>query len=265
MKLHEAIYKLLVEMNSSMSTSDIAEALNENGWYEKKDGSLIKPSQIGARVNNYPDWFTKNNGLIRPKNGHAVEAIDQTIERATSNQYDLTVHESISEASFSLFDPESMSPSSIPNKPGVYIFCLKQNSELPDASTAYKASSLFDLDVIYADKAANSLRKRLINQHIFGRNAGRSTLRKSLGSLLRYEKVPRDKDPNTGKTKFCDHDESNLTRWMENNLLVYYRVVSNPDRFEDELIDTYNPPLNLSKNYNPINTVFRKKLSALRN
>ena len=37
MTLHEAIIKLLKEKGTPMTTTEIANALNENKWYLKKD------------------------------------------------------------------------------------------------------------------------------------------------------------------------------------------------------------------------------------
>ena len=39
-----------------------------------------------------------------------------------------------------------------------------------------------------------SIRKRDYQQHFIGNNAGKSTLRKSLGSLMGFPKIPRDKN-----------------------------------------------------------------------
>ena len=43
MTLHEAIIKLLKEKGTPMTTTEIANALNENKWYLKKDKSEITP------------------------------------------------------------------------------------------------------------------------------------------------------------------------------------------------------------------------------
>jgi hypothetical protein len=89
-------------------------------------------------------------------------------------------------------------------------------------------------------------------------------LRKSLGSLFGYKKIPRDRDPSNGKTKFQLNDELKLSNWMRSNLILYYAVSSNPDKHELDLINKYNPPLNLSKNHNEINRGYRYNLSILR-
>ena len=44
-----------------MSTSEIADELNYNKWYQKKDGSPIIPYQIHGRTKNYPHLFKRIN------------------------------------------------------------------------------------------------------------------------------------------------------------------------------------------------------------
>jgi len=54
MTLHDAIVKLLQQTGRSMTTQQIADELNRNGWYEKKDRSEITAFQIHGRTKNYP-------------------------------------------------------------------------------------------------------------------------------------------------------------------------------------------------------------------
>ncbi|MDR0874565.1 MAG: winged helix-turn-helix domain-containing protein [Prevotellaceae bacterium] len=64
MTLHEAIVKLLQEKGRSMTTTEIANELNKNGWYEKKDGSEIIPFQIHGRTKNYPHLFAREGSTV---------------------------------------------------------------------------------------------------------------------------------------------------------------------------------------------------------
>ncbi len=170
----------------------------------------------------------------------------------------------ISTKEFLLFDPESHDSSRVPDNPGNYIVCLKKDSLLPDIGVPCKMITYQGLNVIYTGIASKSLRKRDYRQHFKGNNAGSSTLRKSLGSMFGYTKIARDKDPSNGKTKFQETDEIKLSKWMQSNLILYFKSNLNPAELEDGLIRELNPPLNLSKNLNSINTAFRKKLSELR-
>lgn len=64
MTLHEAIIKLLIENNRSMTTQEIASELNENQWYQKKDKSLITDFQIHGRTINYSNLFNRNGQVV---------------------------------------------------------------------------------------------------------------------------------------------------------------------------------------------------------
>ncbi len=166
---------------------------------------------------------------------------------------------------FTLFDPSKHSSSDIPDKPGNYIVCLKKGSKLPNIGIDYEMKTYQKLNVIYTGIAGKSLRKRDYRQHFTGNNAGSSTLRKSIGSLFGYQKIARDKDPSSGKTKFTERDEKQLSEWMQSNLVLFFKSNLNPDDLEIKLIKELNPPLNLSNNKSIVNWEFRKKLSERRN
>ena len=116
---------------------------------------------------------------------------------------------------------------------------------------------------MYTGVASKSFRNRDYKSH-FGNNAGRSMLRKSLGVLLGYNQIPRDNNPHSGKTKFEEMDEAELTRWMKTNLLMYYFINSDWKLDELQLINYFNPPLNLKDNHNKENFEFRQYLRKMR-
>lgn len=64
MTLHEAIEKLLRQTGRSMTTQQIADELNKNGWYQKKDGSAIGPFQIHGRTRNYSNIFDRDGSNV---------------------------------------------------------------------------------------------------------------------------------------------------------------------------------------------------------
>jgi hypothetical protein len=163
---------------------------------------------------------------------------------------------------FKKFDPLVDPTTEIPSCKGNYIVTLKINSKLPTTKIAFCCSKIEEKEILYTGISNKSLRSRDYKQHFNG-TAGNSTLRKSIGSLFGWKKIPRDKTPN-GKTKFNLTDENTLSDWMKKNLELYYYPNLNPDEFESFLINKLNPPLNLSKNKNIINTEFRTELSNLR-
>jgi hypothetical protein len=109
------------------------------------------------------------------------------------------------------------------------------------------------------------MRTRDYKQHFKGNNAGRSTLRKSLGVFFGYKRIPKDKNPESGKTKYQEKDEIQLTEWMHENLIMFFLPTGNYEKLEGQIIAILNPPLNLKGNTNLINKEFRTLLHQLRN
>ena len=168
--------------------------------------------------------------------------------------------------SFKMFDPTSDNYEELPNVPGNYLAVLRPSSELPQTeilpsyhTIVYKGN---EYQILYTGISNNGIRKRDYKQHFTG-NAGKSTLRKSLGSLMGFHKIPRDKaKPENGKTKFNEEDETKLSSWMKENLLLLYSTDKNTGaemkKWEQELIAEYNPPLNIQENNNLINKEYRE-------
>ncbi len=164
------------------------------------------------------------------------------------------------------FDPQIHTSDELPNSPGNYLICLKPKATLFNQKKSPPKIKKFNtLAVIYTGISTSSLRSRDFRQHFTGNNAGRSTLRKSLGVLMGFKLEKRDKIAENNKTKFSQNDEKKLTDWMCQNLIMFYYETANSVTLENELIDHFNPPLNLSKIKNQINLEFRKELSKLRN
>ncbi|GHP01569.1 hypothetical protein PPROV_000032500 [Pycnococcus provasolii] len=63
LKLHEAIAHALFNYDNIPQTcTEIAHQVNVYKMYTKRDGTAVKPTQIGARVKNYGKYFDKNHG-----------------------------------------------------------------------------------------------------------------------------------------------------------------------------------------------------------
>lgn len=173
---------------------------------------------------------------------------------------------------FKLFDPKISTMDELPDKPGNYFIVLRVDSQLPSIGITpiYHKWDYggMEYDIIYTGISNKSLQARDYKQHFTGNNAGRSTLRKSLGSMMGFAKVPRDiKNPMNGKTKFDMKDEEKLSAWMKENLLLFYKSSTSPKEIKDNEIDYiqhYNPPLNIKDNDNEENRSFREMLSKLR-
>lgn len=130
------------------------------------------------------------------------------------------------ENSFKMFDPTRDDSKDLPDIPGNYLVVLRSDAELPKSSltpefhiityhsNAYK--------VIYTGISQKGIRSRDYKQHFTG-NAGKSTLRKSLGSLMGFPKIPRSMNkPEDGKTKFNDENEEELSLWMKKTIVTLF-------------------------------------------
>jgi len=69
MKLHDAILAVLQSQPQNAATArQISDMIAERNLYKRGDGGNPPPSQIHARVNNYPALFRKlPDGRIQPK------------------------------------------------------------------------------------------------------------------------------------------------------------------------------------------------------
>lgn len=219
------------------------EALIRSGQIKISDG-IYNPTKIVTANNiDKPKIIEKKVSVIIKSNGLKSNLDNFKINR---------------------FDPKTDSEATIANNSGNYILCLRKNSDLPAVSIKPILTTFEGLQVIYTGIASGSLRTRDFRQHFKGNNAGRSTLRKSLGVLFGYKQISRDSDPNTGKTKFGITDELKLSEWMCNNLIMFFLPTSEYNSIEIELINHFSPPLNLKGNSNIINSDYRRLLSSLR-
>lgn len=266
----QAIKKLIAE--KIVATTDKQKAIrgkirnigfHYSDFSSKKDGytvadfeALIGLGQIKISDGNYKPTKTASIKTIdKPKPIFKSEHVIQKTKGLTSNLDNFKTNR---------FDPKFDSETIIANCSGNYILCLKKNSKLPIVSIKPIFTNFEGLQVLYTGIAGGSLRTRDFRQHFKGNNAGCSTLRKSLGVLFGYKQIPRDSDSNTGKTKFSNADELKLSEWMCNNLIMFFLPTSDYDKIEIELINHFNPPLNLKDNSNIINADFRRLLSSLR-
>lgn len=147
------------------------------------------------------------------------------------------------------------------------MFLLKKNTTLPmkgiDNTPVFHDIEINgkEYQILYTGIASKSLRQRIGKNH-FGENAGRSTLRLSLGSLMGLTKIYRD--DRRKHLKFKAADEQRLTDWMRRNLVVLFYINPDCENDEESMIATLNPPLNLDKNHCSENAGFRAELSHLR-
>lgn len=140
----------------------------------------------------------------------------------------------------------------LPKKPGIYAVYLSRDCALPPFAPAGS--------LIYVGKAEHGLDGRDLGTHFRVGKTGSSTLRRSIGSVLR-ESLSLKAIPRSDKRKvkdiecfeFTPDGEVRLTDWMLANLEIGYAEVAHgrvPLRLlEDAVIDALNPPFNLDPRY----------------
>ncbi len=121
-------------------------------------------------------------------------------------------------------------------------------------------------DPVYVGISAD-LARRGDEDHFRTGGSGFSTLRRSLGALLKDElgltAEPRSRGPseqNYRCYRFDDRGEQRLTDWMRQHLRVAVTEHRDPEQIEVELIALARPPLNLTGWPNP----YARELKTLR-
>jgi hypothetical protein len=116
--------------------------------------------------------------------------------------------------------------SRFPNKRGLYAFGLLSNPFKDSEIFAHLSNASF----IYLGKSESSLQNRIQNTHLSTKRTGSSTLRRTLGALLREEldlvPIPRSLTEETSRSfrnyKFQPDGEDRLTKWMQRHLLISF-------------------------------------------
>ena len=65
MKIEEAITYAIMSDGHGKTTDQITDAINRNGWHQRKDGKPVTSAQVYAVICRYPSIFTKEEGRIR--------------------------------------------------------------------------------------------------------------------------------------------------------------------------------------------------------
>ena len=153
-----------------------------------------------------------------------------------------------------------VSTAEYPDRPGLYAIFLVAGGVLGEFAIGGK--------IIYFGKAEDSLSQRDFKTHFSSGGTGRSTLRRSIGAILKKEyglkAIPRS--PKRSKQdlycyKFSNDGEQILTTWMMKNLEIGFHVPT-PELFDDGLKELegkmliyVKAPLDLdqrTKSFNPL-------------
>jgi hypothetical protein len=143
----------------------------------------------------------------------------------------------------------------VPREPGVYAWYFRK---LPPGVPGTGCHVVQGATLLYvgispkrppasgAPGSRQSLRSR-IRYHLRGNAAG-STLRLTLGCLLREELQIDLRRVGSGERYTFANKEAELSEWMERNALIAWTVTSTPWELEEELIESISLPLNLDQN-----------------
>lgn len=154
-----------------------------------------------------------------------------------------------------------------PTQSGIYAFYLSDNSNLLEFG---KGGQL-----IYVGIAKDSIQDRDLNQHFKTGKTGSSTLRRSIGAILKSElnliAIPRGAENDTKRFEnYKFKNDQPLTNWMISNLQIGYWIpeknISYSELRDIEKIITLDlkPTLDLDIRTRRYNT-FANKLILLRN
>ncbi len=256
MKLHEAIVKVLQEKGTPMTTKEIADRLNLNHLYQKRDGSLITAYQIHGRTKNYSHLFDRNGTYVSLK-GQSITTDIKKSEQDKQNEVTLNrgkIEQSQTQQQLPekvlMNEKRAQSADSIeelvPDTPGLYCFRIKNIYELPEPfATEMKNRGH---NILYIGKASNSLYRRMLLQEL--RAVGHGTFFRSIGAVLGF--CPPANSLLNKKNKrnytFSPEDEAKIIHWINKNLLVNWVQTGEPLKYEKHLIEKYLPLLNLDHN-----------------
>ena len=171
-----------------------------------------------------------------------------------------------------LYDPlKSNRLSNLPDKEGCYLILLRpnhtfiENEKIPIVPifTSIDYSNEI-LNVVFIGITQN-IREEFTN-HLLGKTGSYSLFGKLIGCLLGYT-LRLDKTSSTMEenARFSIRAERSIKKWIKENLLFLYNVDKEQQYTEQDMIQAYNPPLNVLNNPNKINSQYRKKLLMLSN
>ena len=241
-----------------MTAKEIADVLNKNSWYTKKDGSLIRSSQISARVKNYPHLFNKNGSLISLKSNTGLQkpvATSKPKSTLADINPDFTLQMKVL-MNENNFKAASEIDDLVPDQPGLY--CIRIVNPKSLSSVFAKALEAKKHNIIYIGIASQSLRKRLLGQELRAR--GHGTFFRSTGAMLGYRPKQGSllNKKNQNNYTFSKPDEDKIIEWINQNLIVnWIAIESNLNSIEEKLLKEHHPLLNIAGNPKAMNELIQ--------
>jgi hypothetical protein len=253
MTLHEAIVRVLQAKGTSMTTQEIADELNRNGLYSKRNGSAITDFQIHGRTRNYGHLFHREGSTVslRSKTGHDIP---EKRTNAIQPQRKLTKVEQLTdELALKVLMNENNFKSAggidklVLDRPGLYCIRIDKPESLPEPFATYLKDR--NHNIIYIGIATQSLKTRFLGQEL--RAKGHGTFFRGIGAVLGY-KPPKGSlvnKKNKNNYKFSPADNKKIIEWINAHFVVNWVEFSGDfESTETMLVKKYLPILNTSKN-----------------
>jgi len=217
------------------------------------------PSRLGSRGSSLPIWSRGTVSILRSRLLLGRVANVEFVAKAAT---DLSSPHRLWTAAEML-----ASPSPIPAEAGLYAWYFREiPARVPtEGCPRFKGSILLYVGISPARPVSaggpvrQNLRRRL-RAHLRG-NASGSTLRLTLGCLLRAELGLTLRRVGSGERMTFAAGEAILTEWMAANACATWAVHPQPWEVEGTLIDRLSPPLNLA---GAPHQPFHKALAAMR-
>lgn len=144
---------------------------------------------------------------------------------------------------------EAVAYADLPDAPGCYVLVAD-----PEAMWELGLSAGSGPAALYVGKAEDSVHTRVSKTHLVKDRTGSSTLRRSIGALLREELrlKPQSRSPKRTKRDMQNYKldaagEQRLSEWIAASIRVCGVASSDPATTEAGLIRQLHPPLNLTK------------------
>jgi hypothetical protein len=254
MTLHEAIIRLLKQTGRAMSTREIADALNMNKWYEKKDRSAITDFQIHGRTRNCPQHFDRNGSMVSLRGmpvssvklkapaieskAQSLRQVDETTDRG------LLLKMLMNEKNFKI---AGSIDDKVPDTPGLY--CIRISN--PELLSPLFAQHLKERghNILYIGIATTSLYQRFLGQELRAR--GHGTFFRGIGAVLGFRppKSSLRNKANKNNYTFSAADEKAIIAWINKHLLVNWVAFGGDlEDTETHLIREHLPLLNTARN-----------------
>ncbi|MBN9201599.1 MAG: hypothetical protein ABS61_05625 [Microbacterium sp. SCN 70-18] len=259
MTLHVAIEAVLTSAGRPLTPGEIADEVNRRGLYARRDGTLLPPGQVSARVRKYPTLFTSTSDGIWVADSavreiaRAADQASQFRETPASAPEVAPGNEPPTETEADLLNPAHFRSArnvegDVPNEFGLYAIRVRDVELLPDPyrQIAMKRAS----DLIYLGEATGqTLQQRFLRNELRGR--GHGTFFRSIGAVLGYRPPGGSLvgKANQRNYRFSPADTAAIVEWINANLEVSWIAFEKGVHLaEVALIRKHQPLLNLRDN-----------------